>query len=486
MRPKICLVIEGSYPYVQGGVSSWVHQLIGGLSEYEFEIVALRSKREIGLKPLYDIPKNVTGLHHIYLGEGVEKPLFMPKRLTLKNEILEALSDFPKLSSFKTVAKSFYTHKNKAKLKKEIIYAEDVYLMCEESYKKFGLLGKSFLDFFWNIRSLYLGISNVLLSEIPKADIYHTVSTGYAGVYAAFCKINSKNSKMILTEHGIYTRERNMEVCISAWPDIDKDAYLPEDGIGIYKNLWQSSFKAMSNICYEHADKIVSLHNKNNKIQIKEGAKTEKVLTIRNGADLSLYNFKHRKSVSNPPVIGFLGRVVKIKDVKTFIRAADITLKKYPESIFLVAGPYDEDEEYYAECVKVATLLGIENNLKFLGKVNSKEFCEQIDIMVLTSLSEGQPLVITEAAGSGVPSIATDVGGCKEMIEGGENDTIGAAGIVTPSSNPLKTAQAIMHMIENDDFYSSCSQNGRIRAERYYDEQLLFERYKNLYEEGLR
>ena len=77
--------------------------------------------------------------------------------------------------------------------------------------------------------------------------------------------------------------------------------------------------------------------------------------------------------------------MVKIKDVKTFIRAADITLKKYPESIFLVAGPYDEDEEYYAECVKVAKLLGIEENLKFLGKVNSKDFCNQIDIMVFTS-----------------------------------------------------------------------------------------------------
>ena len=481
MKPKICLIIEGSYPYVQGGVSSWVHQLICGLDEYAFEIVALRSKKEDGLKPAYEIPKNVTGLHHIYLGEGIEKPLFMPKKLSLKTEILEALSDFPNVSSFHKVAASFYNHNHKNSLKKEIIYAEDVYNMCEESYKKFGLLGKSFLDFFWNIRSLYLGVSNVLLSEIPKADIYHTVSTGYAGVYAAFCKINRQNSKMIVTEHGIYTRERNMEVCISAWPDIDKDAYLPEDGIGIYKNLWQSSFRAMSNICYRYADKIVSLHNKNNKIQIKEGAHPDKVLTVRNGADLSLYNFRHRIRVSNPPVIGFLGRVVKIKDVKTFIRAADITLKKYPESIFLVAGPYDEDEEYYAECVKVAKLLGIEENLKFLGKVNSKDFCEQIDIMVLTSLSEGQPLVITEAAGCGVPSIATDVGGCKEMIEGGEDDEIGRAGIVTKSSNPVETAQAIMYMIENEDFYSDCSRNGRQRAERYYDEKILFESYKKLY-----
>ena len=46
MKPKICLIIEGSYPYVQGGVSSWVHQLICGLDEYAFEIVALRSKKE--------------------------------------------------------------------------------------------------------------------------------------------------------------------------------------------------------------------------------------------------------------------------------------------------------------------------------------------------------------------------------------------------------------------------------------------------------
>ncbi|HRF57575.1 MAG TPA: GT4 family glycosyltransferase PelF [Campylobacterales bacterium] len=485
MSAKICLIIEGSYPYVSGGVASWAHQLIAGLSEYEFEIVALRAKEEEGLQPLYTLAPNVKALHHIYLGDAVKKPLFTPRKLSVKNEVLAALSDFPELSSFEPLAKAFYATKNKQKLKQEIVYSLDAYEMIEAAYGGFALVGKSFLDFFWNIRSLYLGVSNVMLSNIPKADIYHTVSTGYAGIYAAFCKINNPDSKMILTEHGIYTRERNMEVCLSAWPDIDKDAYLPEDGIGIYKNLWQASFKAMSTVCYKNAEKIISLHGKNNQIQIKEGADPAKVSTIRNGVDLSMFAYRDRMSMSAPAVIGFLGRVVKIKDVKTFIRAADIVLKKYPDTIFLIAGPFDEDKEYFDECQKVVELLGLDGKLNFLGKTPSKEFFDKIDLMILTSLSEGQPLVISEAAGCGAPCVATDVGGCKEMIEGGEGDDIGVAGLLTPSSNPSATADAIMFMIENPDFYAKCSENARTRAQKFYDEKTLFTEYRRVYGELL-
>lgn len=485
MRAKICLIVEGSYPYVSGGVASWAHQLITALDEYEFCVVALRAKEEKGLKSLYELPKNVSSLKHIYLGEGAQRGIFALSSLSIKKEILEALTDFPRLTGFDKIAKSFYMAKDKQRLKKEIIYSEDTYLMIEDVYKKFSLSGKSFLDFFWNIRSLYLGVSNVLLSNVEKADIYHTVSTGYAGVYAAFCKINNPSSQMILTEHGIYTRERNMEVSLSRWPDIDKNAYLPQDGIGIYKNLWQASFMAMSYVCYDNADKIISLHDKNNQIQIKEGADPKKVSVIRNGVDLSAFAYRQRSGVSSPPIIGFLGRVTKIKDVKTFIRAADIVLKKYPSAIFLVAGPFDEDKEYFIECQKVAELLGLGESLKFLGKTPSKEFCTKIDILVLTSLSEGQPLVISEAASCGAPSIATDVGGCREMIEGGVGDDIGVGGVITRSSNPAATAEAIIKLIESDEFYAECSKNARKRAGAFYDEKLFFSEYRRVYGELL-
>lgn len=55
---------------------------------------------------------------------------------------------------------------------------------------------------------MMITVFEVLKSDIPEADIYHSVSTGYAGLIGALGKYYHKNSKFILTEHGIYTRER--------------------------------------------------------------------------------------------------------------------------------------------------------------------------------------------------------------------------------------------------------------------------------------
>ena len=70
-------------------------------------------------------------------------------------------------------------------------------------------------------------------------------------------------------------------------------------------------------------------------------------------------------SMSNP-IIGFLGRIVKIKDVKTFIKSANYVLQKYPNAKFLIAGPTQEDEEYYKICEKLIFSLKLENNINFL------------------------------------------------------------------------------------------------------------------------
>ena len=66
----------------------------------------------------------------------------------------------------------------------------------------------------------------------------------------------------------------------------------------------------------------------------------------------------------------------------------------------------------------------------------------QLDVVVLTSLSEGQPLVILEAYAAGLPVVATYVGACRELIEGGDeaDRALGPSGIVTRVANPAETA----------------------------------------------
>src|SRR3546814_1348247 len=74
----------------------------------------------------------------------------------------------------------------------------------------------SFLEFFWSWRSMMSSLFAVLLAEIPPARAYHTISTGYAGVLAARAHIETRRPALI-TEHGIYTNERRIEITMANW-----------------------------------------------------------------------------------------------------------------------------------------------------------------------------------------------------------------------------------------------------------------------------
>lgn len=64
---RICIVAEGCYPYVVGGVSSWIHSMINSFPNTEFIVLAIVANRSIRGKFVYDIPENVTEIYELYL-----------------------------------------------------------------------------------------------------------------------------------------------------------------------------------------------------------------------------------------------------------------------------------------------------------------------------------------------------------------------------------------------------------------------------------
>jgi glycosyltransferase involved in cell wall biosynthesis len=178
-----------------------------------------------------------------------------------------------------------------------------------------------------------------------------------------------------------------------------------------------------------------------------------------------------------------VGRVVSIKDVKTFIRACKIVHQRIPETHFPIMGPYDEEPEYYEECRIMVAMLGLEDCLVFTGRVDVRQQYPRMDLVVLTSVSEAQPLVILEANICGVPCIATDVGACSELLNGrvAADRTLGPSGLVTPIANPEATAAAIAELLEDDERRWQMGRSGIQRVERFYDEQDLNFAYLDLY-----
>ena len=75
----ICLLLEGTYPYVRGGVSTWMHQIIKGLPEFSFHIIFLGSSPELYDEPAYELPDNVVGFEMHYLLAADDKVMPKPR-----------------------------------------------------------------------------------------------------------------------------------------------------------------------------------------------------------------------------------------------------------------------------------------------------------------------------------------------------------------------------------------------------------------------
>ena len=103
--------------------------------------------------------------------------------------------------------------------------------------------------------------------------------------------------------------------------------------------------------------------------------------------------------------------------------------------------------------------------------------------MVLTSISEGQPLTILEAGCAGVPTVATDVGACRELLEGGAADdkALGPGGLITGVGTPSETAAAILRLLRDPALRQSMAAAAAKRTETIYKQSSVIDRYRTIY-----
>ena len=250
----------------------------------------------------------------------------------------------------------------------------------------------------------------------------------------------------------------------------------------VLTDLWMQFFLFQGQASYDAADQIVSLFEKNAATQVEFGANREKIEIVPNGVAAVAAGVT--RSDSKRKVAGFLGRIVPIKDIKTLLRSVNAMLARCPEAELLIAGPTDEDPRYYAECRELLEVLGLEDKVRFVGKVAASDFLQEIDVMVLTSLSEGLPFALIEAFALGIPAVATDVGACRELIEGraGNRSVDGNAGIVTAVAEPEQTGEAIARLLNDAGLRVEFGEIGRMRATVDYALNDVVSAYHRLYD----
>jgi glycosyltransferase involved in cell wall biosynthesis len=499
----VMLLLEGTFPFVAGGVSSWVNQVLRAFPEIRFGICFLGSRRSDYAGARYALPDNVVHFEDHYLhehetGEGRPKKMrgdaaafasveraHQALRAAPRHGAAEETGNGPAAAIAELMP---LLAPGQALDQSAFLRSQQAWDYVTRQYRA-HCTDPSFVDYFWTVRIMHAPIW--LLAKIARglipARCYHTVSTGYAGFLGAMLKLQS-GRPLLLSEHGIYTKERKIDLFQSEWIAdnrgvFDKDA----SQLSYFRDLWIRFFEALGATCYDAADRIVALYEANRQRQVRDGAQAGRTRVIPNGIDLprlAALRAQRAPASSPPPVLCLIGRVVPIKDVKTFIRAMRSVVGMMPEAEGWIAGPADEDPAYAEECLALAESLGLKDKVRFLGFQKIDALLPQIGLVVLSSISEALPLVLLEGYAAGVPAVATDVGCCRDLVLGGAEDgdrALGAAGAIVGIAEPQALAEAAVGLLRDGERWRAAQQAGIARVERWYTQERMFSEYRELY-----
>lgn len=184
----------------------------------------------------------------------------------------------------------------------------------------------------------------------------------------------------------------------------------------------------------------------------------ERVEVVPNGVDTDYFTPDESLRSPNPTIL-YLGRMVKIKDPMTALKAFNILSQRIPEARMLMIGNgyLQSYLKAYAEEHNLTDKVTIR-----LGTTDVRPYLRKAWMLALSSVSEGLPNVILEAMSCGLPVVATAVGGNPEVV------TNGVTGLLAPASDPQKMADVMEKIISDSNLRHSMGLKAREMAIQNY------------------
>jgi glycosyltransferase involved in cell wall biosynthesis len=175
------------------------------------------------------------------------------------------------------------------------------------------------------------------------------------------------------------------------------------------------------------------------------------------------------------PLVGMVGRLVPIKDVPTFLRAARLVAQVRPDARFALVG----DGEDRARLEALATELGLSGVVAFLGwRLDLPAVYGDLDVVVNASRNEGTPVALIEALAASRAVVATRVGGTPDLL--GRD---GERGALVPPGEPQVLAHAILQTVEESEAARRRARAGREHVLARYTSDRLVRDVDALYRE---
>lgn len=184
-----------------------------------------------------------------------------------------------------------------------------------------------------------------------------------------------------------------------------------------------------------------------------------RVHTVYNGLSLADWSTDNRNVGKQGEVrIGTIGNIRRVKGHDVLIKAASMLSAHCPGASFSIAGEVLEPD-YFQELQTLVQEMGLAERFRFVGGVaDLRAYLATCDLFVLPSRSEGFSNAIVEAMASGLPVVATDVGGNAEAV------LDGVTGRVVPTDDPAALSEAMMDLISNPGKAREMGAAGRKRV----------------------
>jgi glycosyltransferase involved in cell wall biosynthesis len=504
----VAIVAESTYPYLKGGVSAVMHDIIVGNPGLTFGIIHIAWDSKGSKRDLYGMPSNVQWVQHVYLSMEEHREDFMlakpnllrmrsSERKRLANDLFDALwaitdGDY---DPFWRLYDEGMNPRTKTYPMWPILGTKEFMSVALERLRSLGL---SFTETFWLLREFFSLAYALLSVEIPDARVYHAHTTGYASLLGAV-GARQNNRKFLLTEHNLYVRDtvnflldRSMALPLTDrdWREFD---VLPD------QRAWMAWWTEMAHLCYPSAEVITYLYPKAIAEACELGSPIEKSTIVPNGMKVEKFEtvFNQRQQalveiVKGGPAkkwrLAYIARVVPIKGLVDLISTIELLLQRGATEFHLdILGPTDHEVDYYEACRDKVRDLRVEDNVTFRGTVPVRDLLGEFDLLVLPSYNEGQPIVVLEAMTAGIPVVGTDVGGMAQLITDPlvtpSGEVWGPCGRLVEPGDPVKMADALEEVMADGPAYAQFARHARERVTNFFQLDDVLASYNQLYRE---
>ncbi len=478
----VLLLTEGTYPFVDGGVSTWCNQIVRGLPDVRFTVLAVTG--DVSARQLYDLPPNVT-VRQLPLW-GVEHPFewglpadgardLMRRRSSVRGDVeatfgrlFAALLDdlaAPEADPLRAgrrlveLHRFFLEHDFVAALTSRAAWDAFRQQAAVAPWAR-GARAKDLVVCLRWLRALLMPIA----VPIPEVDLCHATLAGLAALPGIVARVE-RGTPLLVTEHGVYLRERYIAVSTTRLPATQRRFLL-------------ALAELTAALTYAHADVISPVCAWNTRWERRLGASDDKLLPIVNGVDVDAFVPRDKPRTSpgyNRPTVVAAARVFPLKDIETMIRAAAVTRETIPDVLFLLYGSLTADPPYVERCRALVAELQLEHSFVFAGLApEPTEIFNQGDIGILSSVSEAFPYTVLEALACARPVAATDVGGVSEMLDGW--------GILVPPRDAVALGRSCVTLLADPQNRAQLGRRGRERVLARFRSSLVVERYDALYD----